>query len=215
MDIKSIIATANIGKPQQTIRRINYKPYDMGISGNVWNQIGTYICGNYKPKLEALELIKYAHNDGVYDSKGLLLKGQPGTGKTTAMRILNEYMKIDDVRYLDVKNKPLSMQFKIIPSRQAVAEYQAGGNEAIEYLLSYHNLCIDDIGSEQTTANYFGTKCDVMNEIIERRYISGKLTHATTNLGYNEIAQKYGERIASRLVDMCHIVVFTGNDLRI
>ena len=70
----------------------------------------------------------------------------------------------------------------------------------------------DDLGAE-TRVQHFGTVLEPMTEILLSRYEEGM--HAsclmTTNLGSDEIEERYGLRIRSRLREMMNLVAF-GKD---
>ena len=63
----------------------------------------------------------------------------------------------------------------------------------------------DDLGAENIGSHY-GTKADVMGEIIQSRYEVGARTFFTTNLNFDELRKTYDERVASRLAEMCNWV---------
>ena len=78
--------------------------------------------------------------------------------------------------------------------------------------------CFDDLGTEQAL-KYFGNECNVMGEILLRRYeyfITHKMiTHLTTNLSASELESCYGNRIRSRLREMFNLISFgTSKDKR-
>lgn len=74
-------------------------------------------------------------------------------------------------------------------------------------------LIIDDLGTEPMTRNvtreYF---FDLLNE----RIAGGKHTLISTNLPLEELNERYGERIHSRLMDVRHSekIIFKGRDVR-
>ena len=59
---------------------------------------------------------------------------------------------------------------------------------------------------------YFGNECNVMAEVILTRYdlfVSRKLiTHITTNLAAGEIEKMYGNRLRSRIRELCNLIAF-------
>ncbi len=71
--------------------------------------------------------------------------------------------------------------------------------------------CFDDLGTENNL-KYFGNECNVMTEILLSRYdlfISKKLqTRITTNLSATGIEKHYGNRVSSRLRELCNLIVF-------
>ena len=53
-----------------------------------------------------------------------------------------------------------------------------------------------------------------MSDVICEREKNRAPTIVTTNLSLTKIGERYGERIASRLVGWCDIYQFSGPDLR-
>lgn len=142
--------------------------------------------------------------------KGLLLYGGIGCGKTTLM----DWFKINQKASYQVKS-----------SREVSYSYSKHGADSI---LKYNGLidgrdsnpayghkdmgvCFDDLGTE-VDKKHFGNESNVMAEILLNRYdrhstLKG-LTHITTNLNVNEIGERYGDRVRSRLREMFNVLVF-------
>lgn len=74
-------------------------------------------------------------------------------------------------------------------------------------------LIIDDLGTE---AVYKNITLEYLYLVINERQLNGKHTMITSNLTLDELRSRYGERIASRLLDKktCYATEFDGNDLR-
>lgn len=77
-------------------------------------------------------------------------------------------------------------------------------------------FCFDDLGTEYN-AKFYGNEANVMADIIHERYelfkTEGLITHFTTNLLRSEMKEKYGDRILSRLEEMCNFITLgNGND---
>ncbi len=86
-------------------------------------------------------------------------------------------------------------------------------NADIDTVKAKHILCLDDIGTEETSVKY-GERRQAFSEIADEAEKRGKLLIVTTNLGLNEILQKYGERTMDRLVAVTASVQFKGESLR-
>ena len=80
----------------------------------------------------------------------------------------------------------------------------------------YYDLIIDDIGAEPTEQIVYGTRFNAIADIIERRYLIFPewKTHVSTNLTEGQLEERYGERVFSRMNEMCHFVTLTGKDRR-
>ena len=71
-------------------------------------------------------------------------------------------------------------------------------------------LVIDDLGTELLTE----FSKSVLYNLINSRLLSKKPTVINTNLTMKEIADRYGERIASRLIGNFNANKFLGQDIR-
>ena len=132
-------------------------------------------------------------------NKGILLIGPVGSGKTSIMTILRQFLFRDD--YYLIKS-----------ARDIAFEYQKEGIDTIQkYGKQYKSLCIDDLGVENNT-KFYGNECNTIAEIMLHRYdllINQKIkTHATTNLNAEELEELYGNRVRSRLRSMFNLISF-------
>lgn len=138
-------------------------------------------------------------------SKGILLVGPVGCGKTSLMALFSN---------LTAKSR----SYYIKPARQITLEFTKHGYDVIhKYTRSVRSpvpLCLDDIGIE-LPMKYFGTPVNVIGEILLSRYdlfISKQLlTHGTTNLNSDEIEERYGIRVRSRLREMFNLIYYDEN----
>jgi DNA replication protein DnaC len=138
-------------------------------------------------------------------SKGILLSGPIGCGKTTLMNLMKHLTAAEH-------------KFYIKPCRDISYEFIQEGYEVIHkyskgklYVSEPKTICFDDLGTEKNL-KYFGNECNVMAEIMLSRYdifISKKIpTHITTNLSASEIETAYGNRVRSRLRSMINLIAF-------
>jgi DNA replication protein DnaC len=206
---------------ENKIKRIQYMPYSEKIAKKVWHDILKNIIGkepiyNEFNKQIFNQLIKWVHADDSckYDlTKGIILAGRTGPGKTKTFETMKSYCQIDDVKYIK-SGKTITLNYHIVNSRQIIADYANSGYEGIEKYSTYANICIDDLGNESEDVKYYGTSLNCIEEIIENRYLKGLMTHISTNLPLDEIAIKYSDRVYSRLKEMCNYVIFKGIDFR-
>lgn len=130
--------------------------------------------------------------------KGLLLSGPVGCGKTTLMRLLKFIV-------------PLQKPYSVIPSRNIVFGFNHLGYKTIEDYGNGQFFCFDDLGVEPKGRHY-GKDCNVMGEILISRhelFLKHKIkTHATTNLGADELEELYGNRVRSRMRQLFNLVAF-------
>lgn len=74
---------------------------------------------------------------------------------------------------------------------------------------------IDDIGTEPTEINQFGTRRRPFAELVSERYNSapGGLV-LTSNLPFDKLAEQYGPRTGDRLREMCEVLAMTSTSFR-
>jgi DNA replication protein DnaC len=169
-------------------------------------QYGSSFSINPDDRLILHKLISYAigseercQEHGIDLSKGILLTGPVGCGKTSLMTLLNAFM-YPDQKY-QVKN-----------TRQIASEFHKEGFEVIhKYGMREKAFCLDDLGIEHTI-KHFGNECNTIGEILLQRYelqVNQKIiTHATTNLNADELEAIYGIRVRSRLRSMFNLISF-------
>jgi energy-coupling factor transporter ATP-binding protein EcfA2 len=130
--------------------------------------------------------------------KGILLSGPVGCGKTSLMKLLQHIV-------------PHHKLYKVIPTRNITFAFNHTGYKTIEHFGTNNFYCFDDLGVEPTGRHY-GKDCNVMGEILLSRYdlfLENKLkTHATTNLNAQELEERYGNRVRSRMRQLFNLVAF-------
>jgi len=140
------------------------------------------------------------------EGKSLYLHGTPGNGKThAASAALREF----------IRNTRLPGKFWVVSDlvrrlRMAVKTHE--DDRLIGEIASAPALVLDDIAVERPT----GFVLEAMQSIIDIRYRNlDRLTIITSNLSIDQLAERLDDRIASRLISMCEIIEFNGNDRRL
>ncbi len=135
---------------------------------------------------------------GIDVNKGILLSGPVGCGKTSLMKLL---------RYIVPHQKP----YKIIPARNIVFGFNHLGYKTIQDYGNTNYFCFDDLGVEPIGRHY-GKDCNVLGEIVLSRYdlfLEYQVkTHATTNLNAQELEERYGNRVRSRMRELFNLIAF-------
>ena len=131
-------------------------------------------------------------------NKGILLSGPVGCGKTSLMKLLPHIV-------------PHQIKHIVVPARNITFNFNKSGFKIIEDYGNNGFYCFDDLGVE-TTGRHFGQDCNVMGEILLSRYDlflkKNTKTHATTNLNAQELEERYGNRVRSRMRQLFNLIAF-------
>jgi DNA replication protein DnaC len=137
--------------------------------------------------------------------KGLLLQGGCGTGKThLAVAALQEIIQSDK------PGKLLFSNFQdLIQEIQATfdPESPVDKSEVLRPLLEADLLVLDELGS-QKPSNFVH---DILYYIINSRYNGMRTTIFTTN-NVEDLGDRIGDRLRSRLYEMASVIHLTGID---
>ena len=147
--------------------------------------------------------IKDKENCASYDidiDKGILLSGPVGCGKTSLMKLLRHIV-------------PLQRPYEMIPCRNVTFGFNHLGFKTVEEYGNTKFYCFDDLGVEPA-GRFYGKDLNVMGEVLLSRYelyldTKHKIkTHATTNLNAEELEERYGNRVRSRMRELFNLVAF-------
>jgi len=154
------------------------------------------------------EIIRGRLNAGIY------IAGNTGTGKSWVLEIISEYSKIDNVK-LAMLDTIRPLRWNNYRTDSICDEYTESG-----LITKYKEMGIvgfQDLGSEQQEALYMGNRVNVMRKILEHRGdFPNKITLITSNLPitHPKLTEAYGERVSSRLIEMCNYFEIKGTDRR-
>ena len=138
------------------------------------------------------------------DSGSILMFGNTGLGKThISLAIANEVLKTGKSVIYDSVINLLRMIEKEHFSF-------AHSSDTLDNILSTDLLILDDLGTEFETKFYNS----VIYNIVNTRLIREKATIINTNLELEEISQRYGGKVASRIATMYTCLKFVGDDVR-
>ena len=151
-----------------------------------------------------LKLCKeYVINFDPQSSPNLLFMGASGLGKThLTLAIVSGVI---EKGYTPIYG-PCENLFSLIEKEKFTGENKG----SYEAMINCDLLVLDDLGAEMSTAF---SKAALYN-LINTRLLSKKPTIINTNLTIKEIATRYSERVASRLIGNYNANKFLGEDIR-
>lgn len=132
-------------------------------------------------------------------TRGLLLVGGTGTGKTQLLSSICWHLCGWQTRYWTTSR--LIADLKDFDGK-------AKGTE--EDFVRCDVAVLDDLGAEGAT-DWTRT---TLTDLIDQRYQAEKLVLVATNLNRKALEKTEGERLVSRLWEMCTVVPVTGSDRR-
>jgi DNA replication protein DnaC len=148
-------------------------------------------------------------------TKGIYLAGRTGCGKTWALEIFAFLASAHNIRY-KAYGKDLPLALQDFRADEITTDFLAQGDTSL-YTEGTKVLVINDLGTEPEETLYMGNRVNVLRQILEKRADNpARLTLITSNIpmGDKAVAARYGDRVASRLRQMCNYIEITGNDKR-
>lgn len=132
--------------------------------------------------------------------KGIMFRGIAGLGKTHIVRCAanNERNPIFVVSMLEISD-----------------EVRLDG--AYELPIGYSKFYLDDVGSEEAMVNNYGSRINWFKNFIELFYLKSQNYNrliVSTNNTAQQIEERYGFRVRSRMKDMFNVIDLDGKDLR-
>lgn len=216
----------------QTIRRLQYMPYQMNTALEVVEAIGKertprFVIDN-ENRFAYENFIRWIHGDpdmmcldpntGKAISgrltAGIYIAGNTGTGKSWALEIMAAYCLIDNVQVI-IGEDSRCLYWENIRTDAICDEYTGKGTFA-----AYKNKAIvglQDFGAEPVESLYMGNRVNVVRQLLEYRGDrTDQITLITSNLPINHkmLSTRYDDRVASRLAEMCNYFEIKGKDRR-
>ncbi len=158
------------------------------------------------------------------NSASYYIQGDVGCGKTyLSVALLREFVKSFPVvrgyngYYFEPKSRRLPI-FVSVPELLLEIRHcfsQDSSIKEVEVVAKYSDtpfLILDDLGTEKSTEWSLQT----LYLIVNRRSVEPQnITLVTSNLTLNQIAEKLGDRIASRIAGLCQVLELRGDDRRL
>lgn len=202
------------GRIHLNVRKYNYAGIPAKYSSVL--EVDSFKHDNSTDKQQALKYAKDKFLRGYPYKRGFLLMGPSGVGKT--------HLAVGTLSELTLKRgvKCLFKDFFLLLSelRQAYSEGRSE-SEVLAPLVEADVLLIDELGKGKSNEWELG----ILDQLISKRYNSTKKTLITTNYVSRDYVKKnslvteilenrVGERIASRLYEMCQFYLIEGRDYR-
>lgn len=184
---RKISARKRLGLPPR-FHTATFKSFDRSLQ-----PVAYKIAGEFAQKYKPTEQVK-----------GLYFYGQPGCGKTHLISAIANYLvDKESIRFITSPELLLSIRksFNSTTTEQGL----------LDQLSQVNLLIIDDIGSEKPTEWVQET----LFVLIDRRYTNFMPTLFTSNYSLDQLKDRLGYRIASRIAEMGQVVELKANDYRI
>jgi len=160
-----------------------------------------------------------AAKSGINTKKGFIFCGGIGTGKTVAVKVMQQMA----LRINGLEDNVLS----IIHINDVMKGYKENESE-LSSLCGYDkkmDICFDELGFEAIQKHHYGNNISsvIASLIIDRHRLfidTGIKTHFTTNFFIKnpnadiDILRLYGERVVDRMKEMCNLINWVGGSLR-
>ncbi len=150
--------------------------------------------------------------------RGIYIAGNTGSGKSWCLEIMREYAIACRFQILFPdyeQDKRENLAWSCVRAKDICEYYTENGD--IKTFKNRKILAIQDFGSEPLEALYMGNREDIIRQLIEYRGDqSNLLTLITSNmkLSGDKLRERYGDRVESRLHEMCNYFEIKGKDRR-
>lgn len=148
--------------------------------------------------------------------RGIYIAGNTGSGKSWCLDIMRAYSSIMGIRISFIDDRePRILFWNTFRADSICDKFVEDGN--ILHIKKQNILGIQDFGSEPKESMYMGNRLDVVRQLIEYRGDkTDELTLITSNLKINGdiLVERYGAKVASRLMEMCNYFEIKGKDRR-
>ncbi len=162
--------------------------------------------------------------ESILNGRPAFISGTYGTGKThleaALLRYYTEQLAIrmngrGEWEFTPLKDWPLmtSIQEVLLRMRESFGANGSGETEGaiIDEVTAPPILILDDLGVEKNT----DWAIQNIYLIVDRRYREEARTFFSSNLTLQELSERLGDRIASRIAGMTQVITMTGKDRRI
>lgn len=145
---------------------------------------------------------------------GLLLIGNVGVGKTTAVRAVEVMLKALSAKAEREGDSSIPRERLDFTTARNLCDVNLKDVSEAEKIISSRFLAVDDMGAEDVVAKRYGTTITPIADMIYSRYEMRKPTIITTNLTLQGIRDAYGERVYDRLKEAYQVVAINAKSRR-
>lgn len=219
----------------QSIQRYKYGPYEMDAALNAVTMIGKAMNPRFviddDNRFVYENMIRWIQGDAEMKCQdpttkeiipgnlysGIYVAGPTGTGKSFLLDLFAMYCRIDNVQVMfdgDEKQRRC-LTWPSFRADQICEEYTQDGT--IDRYKKMNVMAIQDLGSEPAESMYMGNRVNVLRQIIEYRGDrNNQITLISSNLPieYSKTAERYGDRVVSRLHSLTNYFELKGKDRR-
>lgn len=145
---------------------------------------------------------------------GIYIAGNTGSGKSWALEILSAFAAVAGIA-IHIAGEDRQLYWDNFRAETLCDEYRQTGT-----LAKYKQrqiLGIQDLAAESTETLHMGNRINVLKQLVEYRGDRTDLiTLITSNIpiSHKRIAELYGDRVTSRLAEMCNYYEIKGRDRR-
>ena len=137
--------------------------------------------------------------------RNLVLTGAGGLGKTFLLNCI--YARITDRGLSAVR----ITAFRLFEAMRQQHFGESEGDNSFSSLIEAPILLIDDLGTEPMMRNI---TVEYLFTLLNERAIYKRHTVIATNLNADQLMERYGERVTSRMFNCCGTIPLKGKDLR-
>ncbi|NLG24883.1 MAG: ATP-binding protein [Clostridiales bacterium] len=151
---------------------------------------------------------KYADELPRTDKLNVVLMGASGLGKTYLLGCVAR-------RAMDRGRAAVRVTaYQMLEAMRGQHMGDEGGRRAFRDMLDCELLLLDDLGTEPMLQN---VTREYLFALLNERLAARRHTMVATNLGVNDLRERYGERVLSRLMDArnAHAIKLFGRDVRL
>ena len=140
------------------------------------------------------------------NKRGMYFYGGVGTGKTYLLYAIHRLIMAKSLKARVVNLPDFLSLLKAFYS-----DKYEGENAIQDAIKSRAIFLIDDVGAEKISE----WSLDIFYQLINYRYEQNLSTFFGSNLTLEQLAKQYGDRIVSRITEMCEIIKHDGPDRRL